>query len=70
MQNIVVKHLFILTDEETGKEIARTDNVLEVAELRKKAYLDAQKEVSNDPDSPEGKIERQRLDRIQRTRSS
>lgn len=70
MKNIVVKHLFILTDEETGKEIARTENVREVAELRKKAYTEAREELLNDTESPDGKIERQRLDRIQRIRRS
>ena len=69
MQKIVVKHLFILTDEETGKEIARTENIKEVAKLRMDAYLKAKEEVINDPKSPEGKVERQRLDRIRRIRS-
>lgn len=68
MGKIIVKHLFILTDEETGKEIARTENVREVAELRKKAFFDQRKAAINDPKSPEGKIELQRLDRIRRIR--
>ncbi len=68
MGKIVVKHLFILIDEDTGKEIARTGNVREVAELRKKAFFDQRKAAINDPKSHEGKIELQRLDRIRRIR--
>ena len=69
MVKIKVKHLFIITDAETGKELGRTDDIKKLAELRRGAYELARKAEIDDPESPEGKIEQQRLARIQRIRT-
>lgn len=68
MVKIKVNHLFIVTDEETGQELGRTDDIKKLAELRRSAYELARKAEIDDPESPEGKIEQQRLARIQRIR--
>lgn len=68
MVKIKVEHLFILTDEETGQELCRTDDIKKLAELRRGAYELARKAETDDPESTEAKIEQQRLARIQRIR--
>lgn len=68
MVKIKVEHVFIVKDEETGKELVRTDDIKKLAEIRRRAYETARKAETDDPESPEGKIEQQRLARIQRIR--
>ena len=69
MVKIKVVHEFIVTDEETGKELGRTDDIKKLAELRRGAFETARKAELDDPKSLKAKIEQRRLARIQRIRS-
>lgn len=69
MVKIKVVHEFIVIDEETGKELGRTDDIKKLAELRRGAFETARKAELDDPKSFKAKIEQRRLARIQRIRS-
>lgn len=68
MQNIRVKHEYIVIDEDTGKEYGRTDDIKKLAAIRREAFIAARKEQFNDPKSPQAKAEKRRINRLRRIR--